>query len=207
MKKLLLVILLLNSIIVNAQFGEKGGPSFSNTIFDTYTNDEITVQANRSLYFGFQVGAFRRFDLNNMYLQLEVIFNINRSGFVFTEKANNNSINYIQSFVRADVPIYLGYKLESFRFFAGPVFNGYLFSLTARENSEYAEFFDILGFFSTSFSVGVGCDFGQVGIDLCYQSSITKFEQDLISVYTSHDNILLKSHSNLIVLSFIFYNL
>ncbi len=206
MKQILTLILILTSLTLSAQFGEKAGVNFSNTIFNTYSNNNITIQSNNKLLLGVHAGILRRININNMYIQPEVVLHIDKSSFTLTEKINNKTENYTQNFIRADIPIYFGYKVNPFRFYAGPVINGNLLSLTSKEDSQFAEYFDFLGSFSSSLSIGVGLDFGKIGIDISYQRNIIKFEQNLNKVWSSQDEIILKSHNNLIVLSFNVYN-
>ncbi len=203
----ILILLIFNVVLTKAQFAEKGGINFSNTIFATYSDSNIKLECDNKLYLGFHAGILRRFNINDkIYLQPEVLLHIDKSKFLLTQKISNITENYSQNFIRADIPIYFGYKINPFRFYLGPIINGNLFSLANKENSQFAEYYNFMGSFSTSFSVGIGIDFGKIGIDINYQRNITKFEQNLNKVWNKQNDIILQSYSNVVMFNLTIYN-
>lgn len=134
--------------------------------------DSVQVKIGDANY-GFHFGTFVRFGLANFFIQPEV--NLNSSKVTYNVKAIGTTIDSIQkeSFLNLDIPVLLGVKLANFRINGGPVGHVHLSSSSDLiKIKTYQSKFEQLKW---GYQLGVGADFGKLGIDLRYEGNFDKY--------------------------------
>ncbi len=207
--RILLIITLLSPTLLFGQLGQKGGIQFTNLRFDAYETVDIKVQPAKPMYMGFHGGIARRFafasGVKYTFLQPEVLFVLNRSAYLYTDKLNAiPETEFVLSSIQGDIPLLFGYKTNFLQFTAGPVINARLFGVAAPQGSEYATFYDFNSQFTFSIQLGAGFDFENLKLDLAYQRSLSKYTQTIKSLY-GQDPIVFKAAQNSIILSLSFF--
>jgi len=133
MKKLIfLAVLLLSVSFANAQFsfGIKAGYNSSLTFdnISSVSNGDYDLEdVNSELANGFHAGIFSRVFIKNLYIQPELLYNMQKKDYQFSilDGAENLNVNKYVTFSTVDIPLLLGYKLldlkvVNLRAFAGP---------------------------------------------------------------------------------------
>jgi Outer membrane protein beta-barrel domain len=135
--------------------------------------DSVSIGIGDANY-GFHFGAFARLGAAKFFIQPEL--NLNSSKVTYNLKAlKGPAIDSLQkeSFLNLDIPVLLGVKLSSFRINGGPVAHLHLSNSTDLlkiKNFQYK--FDQLQW---GYQLGMGADFGKLGIDLRYEGNFNKF--------------------------------
>ena len=135
--------------------------------------DSVQVKIGDANY-GFHFGTFVRFGAAKFFVQPEL--NFNSSKVTYNVKAlKGAALDSIQKekFYNLDIPVLLGVKLSSFRLNGGPVAHLHLSNtsdLTKIKN--YQSKFESLKW---GYQLGLGADFGKLGIDLRYEGNFDKF--------------------------------
>lgn len=134
MKKMLFICGLLLAIgTVSAQFnfgikaGYNSSLSFDN-LSDVQSGEYNLGDVKSELSAGFHAGAFVRLNINKVYLQPELLYNMQKKDYRFNiADAGNLSVDKFVRFNTVDIPVLLGVKLldlkvANLRVFAGPKF-------------------------------------------------------------------------------------
>jgi Outer membrane protein beta-barrel domain len=124
--------------------------------------------------YGFHFGTFVRLGLAKFYIQPEL--NLNSSKVTYNVKAiKAGALDSVrkESFLNLDIPVLLGVKLSSFRLNGGPVAHLHLSSTSdlIKINTYQAKFEQL----KWGYQLGLGADFGKLGIDLRYEGNFDKF--------------------------------
>lgn len=176
MKKLILAacLVLITSAAAFAQFnlGLKGGLNYTTIKAQDNQFDESGV-------LGYQVGAWARFG-KIFYLQPEAY--IGTKGSTFKFQTGTTTVEEKQKFTTLDVPLLLGTKIGTdklnFRIMAGPSFQ---FNLddnsSAFDQATNPDFYKYKDFI-TNVQAGAGVDFGNLAVDLRYETSLQDINQN-----------------------------
>lgn len=172
MRKLLLIVFVVTGFTTNtfAQFnvGLKAGLNYSTIKAE---NNEF----NESGILGYHVGAWARVG-SSVYLQPELYLGSKGADLKFTQEGTTVEQSGKARFTTLDVPVLLGTKigLESFnvRLMAGPAFQFNLdtddSAFSQAVNPDFYRYRD----FVTNLQAGAGVDFGNLSIDLRYETSL-----------------------------------
>jgi hypothetical protein len=180
MKKIILILCLAFgfSQMSNSQvaFGIKGGVNYNNNgdaTFSSAGNDVIDGAESKS---GYHAGIWFRGKLPiiGLYLRPEIVFTQIKSEYLY----KNTSTDY--NFKKIDIPVLLGKKVLGF----GNVFIGPSFQYILEDEFNFSDFTtDEFDKFSVGLQMGVGVEFGKVGIDVRWERGLSnteaKFANDL----------------------------
>lgn len=150
MKKMLFICgLLLAVVTASAQFnfgikaGYNSSLSFDN-LSDVQSGEYNLSDVKTELSSGFHAGAFVRLNINKVYLQPELLYNMQKKDYRFNiADAGNLSVDKFVRFSTVDIPVLLGVKLldlkvANLRVFAGPKFRLNAGSEVSYENLDNA---------------------------------------------------------------------
>jgi hypothetical protein len=181
MKKTLIVLLcfLMTAPLTHASFFSMG-PRVGVSTFRVKVNAAPGNTAPKGLqledHWGYHGGAFTRFDLLLCYVQPEILFTSSGAKF----KKNNKAIEL--SYAKLDIPIMLGFSFfKVLRVQLGPVFSRLL---GAKEGEKDVK--EHYSSITTGWQAGLGVDIWKVGIDLKYESSLSKFGEKIAGISTDH---------------------
>jgi hypothetical protein len=135
--------------------------------------DSVQVKIGDANY-GFHFGGFVRLGAAKFFIQPEV--NFNSSKVTYNVKAlKGPALDSIQKekFYNLDIPVLLGVKLSSFRINGGPV--GHLHISNTSDLTKIKSYQSKFEQLKWGFQLGVGADFGRLGIDLRYEGNFDKF--------------------------------
>jgi len=157
-------------------FGIKGGVNYNNNgdaTFSSAGNDVIDGAESKS---GYHAGIWFRGKLPiiGLYLRPEIVFTQIKSEYLY----KNTSTDY--NFKKIDIPVLLGKKVLGF----GNVFIGPSFQYILEDEFNFSDFTtDEFDKFSVGLQMGVGVEFGKVGIDVRWERGLSnteaKFANDL----------------------------
>jgi len=182
MKKVILMFCLAFgfSQMSNAQidFGLKGGVNYNNSGEDSFkysTNDIVDGAEAKT---GYHVGIWFRGDipaLGGLYLRPEIVYTQVKTEF----ETQSNSDDY--SFKKLDVPVLVGKKFLGFaNAFIGPSFQ-YILDDEINYNNLTS---DELDKFSVGLQMGVGVEFGNVGVDVRWERGLSENEAKFVNNLT-----------------------
>ena len=139
--------------------------------------DSFSLKVNDANY-GFHVGGWVRLKLGAVYLQPELLFNSAKVEYKINKIATVSTVDSLsERFNNLDIPIMVGFKLGSFRVNGGPIAHIHLNS-----NSELSGLADYKANFQSAtwgYQVGIGLDFGKLGLDLRYEGNFNKFGEHI----------------------------
>ncbi|MEO5911775.1 MAG: porin family protein [Pelobium sp.] len=172
MKKLILVFCLI--VITSAgafaqfHFGLKGGLNYNTIKAQNNQFDESGV-------LGYQVGVWTRIG-KSFYLQPEAYIGTKGSNIKFKVGNTTTTLEEKQKFTTLDVPLLLGTRIGgdklNLRLMAGPSFQFLLddnsSAFSQASNPDFYKYKD----FITNGQIGAGVDFGNLSVDLRYETSL-----------------------------------
>ncbi len=177
MKKILLICAALFSLqAAHAQLsiGLRGGISTTDLdgkellVRNGSDIDQLKLSVREAGY-GVHFGLFTRLQIENVYIQPELLFNSNSVDFTVEELSDGFSTVKNERYQYLDIPILIGIKKGPFRLQGGPVAHIFIDSKS--------ELFDINGYdqkFDEStwgYQLGVGLDIWKFLFDLKYEGS------------------------------------
>ena len=182
MKKVILMFCLAFgfSQMSNAQidFGIKAGVNYNNSgndSFETTGNDVINGAEAKT---GYHVGVWFRGDIpafGGIYLRPEIVYTQVKTEFELL----SNSDDY--SFKKVDVPVLIGKKFFGFvNAFAGPSFQ-YIIEDDFKFDNLTTDDFDK---FSIGAQLGLGVEFGNLGVDVRWERGLSKSEAKFADRFT-----------------------
>jgi hypothetical protein len=185
MKKIILLMFLAFgfSQISNAQiaFGLKGGVNYNNNgdaTFSSTGNDVIDGAESKS---GYHAGIWFRGKLPiiGFYVRPEIVFTQIKSEYLFNDALTD------YNFKKIDVPVLLGKKILGFgNIFIGPSFQYILeneFSFSDLTTDDFDKF-------SVGVQMGVGVEFGKVGVDVRWERGLSNTEANFVDSNLNIDN-------------------
>ena len=193
MKKVILMFCLAFGFtqLSNAQvdFGLKAGVNYNNSGEDSFKNStEDIVDGGAEAKTGYHVGLWFRGDipvLGGLYLRPEIVYTQVKTEF----EQVNGSDDY--SFKKLDVPVLVGKKFLGF----ANVFIGPSFQYILDDEISYKEFTsDELDKFSVGLQMGVGVEFGNIGVDVRWERGLTNNEANFVT-----DNFTVDNRTNQII--------
>ncbi len=193
MKKVILMFCLAFGFtqLSNAQvdFGLKAGVNYNNSGEDSFKNSaEDIVDGGAEAKTGYHVGLWFRGDipvLGGLYLRPEIVYTQVKTEF---EQASGSD-DY--SFKKLDVPVLVGKKFLGF----ANVFIGPSFQYILDDEISYKEFTsDELDKFSVGLQMGVGVEFGNIGVDVRWERGLTNNEANFVT-----DNFTVDNRTNQII--------
>jgi Outer membrane protein beta-barrel domain len=140
------------------------------------TSDSLNLKVKDANY-GLHGGVWARLRLGKFFIQPEVVFN--SSTVTYSLDSIRRGVTNVlkdgvkETFSRVDVPIMLGFKLASFRLNAGPV--GHFNIGSSSDLTTVSGFSTKLKSAQWGFQVGLGADFGRLGLDLRYEGNADNF--------------------------------
>ncbi len=188
MKKLILLCICLSSFqLANAQFkiGVKTGLSTQDiapgelvVTRDNGLKDLGLSVANAN--YGVHFGLFMQAQINNFFIQPEVLFNSNSTDFSVKDFGDGGAIDFVrrEKYQYLDIPVMMGAKFGPLRLQGGPVAHVFL-------NSK-SELFDIDGykqdFDKTTFGwqAGIGLDIWKFIVDVKYEGRFKNFGDHIV---------------------------
>ncbi|QTE23237.1 porin family protein [Polaribacter cellanae] len=182
MKKVILLICLTFAFAFsqtsNAQvdFGLKGGVNYNNNgdvTFKSAGNDVIKGAKSKA---GFHAGVWTRFKIPvvGLYLRPELVYTQVKS-----EYNNNNNSTTSYKFKKLDVPVLLGKKFFGIaNAFIGPSFQ-YILDDNFKFDGLSVKEFDK---FSVGLQMGVGVEFGRLGVDVRWERGLSSSEAKFANV-------------------------
>lgn len=122
---------------------------------------------------GIHFGIMTQFQINNLLLRPELVFNSNSISYQVVD-LQNSSANTIakEKYQNLDIPIMLGYDLGGLRVMAGPV--GHVFITNKSELTKIENFTQDFSSLSLGYQAGLGIDIGNFWIDFRYEGNLTK---------------------------------
>ena len=186
-------LLLFSCIIVNSGFSQNNGYDQSRTfglrlgtIYSKIVVDSDAAQViEGNDEFGLQLGAFYRFQINHVYVQPGLDLSVITNKLVLLDfrgttnyPATGEDENLDLRFNSLDIPVIVGGKWGGFRADIGPV----LSILTKAEGKFMGDELDVKANFrktSIAFRAGIGYDFGNFGLDLKYERSLSKIGETI----------------------------
>ena len=171
------------SQISNAQiaFGLKGGVNYNNNgdaTFSSTGNDVIDGAESKS---GYHAGIWFRGKLPiiGFYVRPEIVFTQIKSEYLFNDALTD------YNFKKIDVPVLLGKKILGFgNIFIGPSFQYILeneFSFSDLTTDDFDKF-------SVGVQMGVGVEFGKVGVDVRWERGLSNTEANFVDSNLNIDN-------------------
>ncbi len=171
------------SQISNAQiaFGLKGGVNYNNNgdaTFSSTGNDVIDGAESKS---GYHAGIWFRGKLPiiGFYVRPEIVFTQIKSEYLFNDALTD------YNFKKIDVPVLLGKKILGFgNIFIGPSFQYILeneFSFSDLTTDDFDKF-------SVGVQMGVGVEFGKVGVDVRWERGLSNTEANFVDSSLNIDN-------------------
>ena len=193
MKKVILVVFLALGLsqVSNAQinFGIKGGINYNNNgdlTLSSAGNDIINGADSKS---GFHAGVWFRGKLPilGLYLRPELVYTQVKSEYTYKSAATD------YDFKKLDVPVLLGKKVLGF----GNVFIGPSFQYIIEDNFSFSDLSsDDFDKFSVGMQMGVGVEFGKVGLDVRWERGLSDSEARFTD---NNTNITVDNRTNQII--------
>lgn len=188
MEKRILVVLFLAFATVQAQAqlfkaGIKVGvatpdikPGDLDSVRFTSGSDQLKIKVSNASY-GFHFGAWARVGIGNFFVQPDLLFNSSNTDYTVSRLKNGVWLDSVRNerYLNLDMPIMLGYKVKALRLMAGPVAHfkvGSNSDLTELANLNYKSEFAAARW---GFQGGLGLAFGNLGIDLRYETNFFKY--------------------------------
>ena len=169
-----------NGSLLNFQFrfGVIAGTSYY--LLDK--NDLLSVEGNdldkynikvKDADLGIHFGIMTQFQLNNLLLRPEFIFNSNSINYQVVD-LQNSSANTIakEKYQNLDIPIMVGYQLTNLRIMAGPV--GHIYISNKSELTKIENFSQDFSALLIGYQAGLGFDIGNFWIDARYEGNLTE---------------------------------
>lgn len=186
---LVLILLLMKGFVIGQsnddpklkfkfRFGAIAGTSYY--LLDK--NDQASITENdldrflinvKDADLGIHFGIMTQFQINNLLLRPEFIFNSNTINYQVVD-LQNSSANTIakEKYQNLDIPIMLGYNLGGLRVMAGPV--GHVFITNKSELTKIENFSQDFSALTIGYQAGLGIDIGNFWIDFRYEGNLTK---------------------------------
>ena len=186
-KKIIIICVLLLGIhqVTNAQlhFGLKGGVNYNSDSFEEVTNDVLNGAKSKT---GYHAGVWFRAKIPALGLYI-------RPELVYTELKNDVTYNnFLQSvptdykFRKIDIPVLFGKQfLKIGNIFVGPSFQYIMSSDFGIDDLQEIS----IDQFTMGIQLGVGLEFGRLGID-------ARYERGLSSIETSFTDKIINSNIN-----------
>jgi len=165
----------------SSTFGLKLGTIYSKIVLDEAAAQVIEGDDE----FGLQIGAFYRFQINNIYVQPGLDFTAITNKIVLLDfrgttnyPATGEDEDLDLKFRTWDIPIMVGGKWSNFRFDIGPVIS----ILSSAEGNFMGDELDVKDQFrktSIALRTGIGYDFGSLSLDFKYERSLSKIGESI----------------------------
>lgn len=176
----IILALLLNTVILNAQFefGVKAGISSIDLITNSIkvgNGDQSFDLKYADAQYGHHFGIYSRVKLLGLYIEPAAIFNSNTVNYKLTQYSEGDPFSTIknETYNRLDIPVMLGIKAGIVRIFGGPVGHIHI--------SSRSELVDIRGYnqkfkdATYGFQAGFGLDIWKIRFDISYEGNFSKF--------------------------------
>ena len=171
------------SQISNAQiaFGLKGGVNYNNNGDATFSSTGNNVIDGAESKSGYHAGIWFRGKLPiiGFYVRPEIVFTQIKSEYLFNDALTD------YNFKKIDVPVLLGKKILGFgNIFIGPSFQYILeneFSFSDLTTDDFDKF-------SVGVQMGVGVEFGKVGVDVRWERGLSNTEANFVDSNLNIDN-------------------
>jgi hypothetical protein len=175
----------------NAQidFGLKAGVNYNNAGEDSFKESSADIiDGGAEAKTGYHVGLWFRGDipvLGGLYLRPEIVYTQVKTEFELLSDSDD------YSFKKLDVPVLVGKKFLGF----ANVFIGPSFQYILDDEISYKEFTsDELDKFSVGLQMGVGVEFGNIGVDVRWERGLTNNEANFVT-----DNFTVDNRTNQII--------
>ena len=185
MKKIILLMLLAFgfSQISNAQiaFGLKGGVNYNNNGDATFSSTGNNVIDGAESKSGYHAGIWFRGKLPiiGFYVRPEIVFTQIKSEYLFNDALTD------YNFKKIDVPVLLGKKILGF----GNIFIGPSFQYILENEFSFSDLItDDFDKFSVGVQMGVGVEFGKVGVDVRWERGLSNTEANFVDSNLNIDN-------------------
>lgn len=182
MKKVILLVLVAFAVstTANAQidFGLKGGINYNNNgdlTLSVAGNDVVGGAESRS---GFHAGLWFRgkIPILGLYIRPELVYTQVKSQYLV-----GNGVDY--DFKKLDVPVLFGKKILGF----GNAFIGPSFQYIIGDEFKFDDLStDDFNKFSVGMQMGIGVEFGPIGVDVRWERGLSNSESDFID---SNNNV------------------
>ncbi|GGG98180.1 hypothetical protein GCM10011416_15350 [Polaribacter pacificus] len=177
MKKVILLVLVAFAVstTANAQidFGLKGGINYNNNgdaTFSTTGTDLINGAESKS---GFHAGLWFRgkVPILGLYIRPELVYTQVKSEYT----SGTTAVDY--EFKKLDVPVLIGKKFLGF----GNAFIGPSFQYIIGDEFEFGNLStDDFNKFSVGIQMGLGVEFGPLGVDVRWERGLSKSESEFV---------------------------
>ncbi|TXD49227.1 porin family protein [Polaribacter sp. IC073] len=150
-------------------FGVKGGINYNNVGEDSFKDATNDIVDGANAKTGFHAGLWFRGNIPilGLYLRPELVYTQVKTEF--EEQSSQNEY----SFKKLDVPVLIGKKFLGFaNAFIGPSFQYILDDEISYKNFSSEE----LDKFSVGLQMGVGVEFGKLGVDVRWERGLSKTE-------------------------------
>ena len=173
MKKVILMMCLAFAFSQNSNaqidFGVKGGINYNNAGEDSFKKATNDIADGASAKTGFHAGLWFRgkIPVLGLYIRPELVYTQVKTEF--EEQSSSNEY----SFKKLDVPVLIGKKFLGFaNAFIGPSFQYILDDEITYRNFSSEE----LDKFSVGLQMGVGVEFGKLGVDVRWERGLSNTE-------------------------------
>jgi hypothetical protein len=184
MKKIVFALMLL--FIISAEgnsqlrFGIRGGVNWHYVKADDIVleNNTLRLTIPSKANLGYHLGVVSQINLFNLFVQPELLFTSNKNEVLLKDMQTSQTEGFAEQWVyRMDLPVMLGFKINSFKIEAGPVGTAIIGSKTDLVDiSNYEQHFKTLTF---GYQLGIGLDFPNIILDLKYEGKFSKFGDKL----------------------------
>jgi len=171
------------SQISNAQiaFGLKGGVNYNNNGDATFSSTGNNVIDGAESKSGYHAGIWFRGKLPiiGFYVRPEIVFTQIKSEYLFNDALTD------YNFKKIDVPVLLGKKILGF----GNIFIGPSFQYILENEFSFSDLItDDFDKFSVGVQMGVGVEFGKVGVDVRWERGLSNTEANFVDSNLNIDN-------------------
>ncbi len=138
------------------------------------TRDSFSLLFENASY-GYHFGGGIRFQLGNIYIQPELIFNSNKANFKFKDFSTTSLADSIrkEKYQYLDLPVIVGFKLGLIRLYAGPV--AHFFLKNVSELTDINGYDDKFKAATFGYQAGLGFDIAFLGIDIRHEGNFSNY--------------------------------
>lgn len=148
----------------------------------TIDSDLVDLSQSKS-EIGYQVGVFGRFNVNNVYVQPELLFSKVKTDLVFQDYDDINGFNPRADFEfnTLEIPIDIGFRIGDMRVFFGPSVS-FLISGQRSFLNKIERVTDEYNRANLLWHFGAGGDFDKVIVDIKYEFGLSKTGESLSNI-------------------------
>ena len=168
-------------------------------------DSELVSSSEGESEIGYQLGVFYRLNVNNIYLEPQLLFSATKTQLAFKDFGNVPGFNPVASFEfnTLELPLDIGMRFDQLRINTGPSFS-FLLSGQRSFLNEVDKVTDEYNKVNMLWHFGIGGDFDRIMVDLKYEFGLSKTGESLSNILGS--DIIPKQRQWVIGVGFNFLN-